>query len=158
MWSLTSPRAKCISGPRKFRWSPQKDFCNTIGATADVICSQRVFRLLTHSGPSQSKTIQFAVRTFPSAYGDWAGWEDTHVAPGAQEFVTLVGGAIAWPLGVHAQQAHHTYRLGFLRVGQPPDAFIAGFRRGLHERGLIEGQNIFIEWGLAPSVTKLPIR
>ena len=24
MWSLTSPRAKRISGPRKFRWSAQK--------------------------------------------------------------------------------------------------------------------------------------
>ena len=27
---LTSPRAKCISGPKKFRSSPQKDFFNTI--------------------------------------------------------------------------------------------------------------------------------
>src|SRR5882724_4632371 len=30
MWSLTSPRAKRISGPKKFRSSPQKDFFNTI--------------------------------------------------------------------------------------------------------------------------------
>jgi hypothetical protein len=30
MWSLTSPRAKRISGPKKFRSPPQKDFCNTI--------------------------------------------------------------------------------------------------------------------------------
>jgi len=75
---------------------------------------------------------------------------------GRREFVTLVGGALAWSLDVHAQQAGRTYRLGFLRVGQPPDSFVAGFRRGLHERGLIEGQNIVIEWGLAPNVTKLP--
>jgi hypothetical protein len=31
MWSLTSPRAKRISGPKKFRSSPEKDFFNTIG-------------------------------------------------------------------------------------------------------------------------------
>jgi|SRR6185436_3365445 hypothetical protein len=30
MWSLTSPRAKRISGCKKFRSSPQKDFCNNI--------------------------------------------------------------------------------------------------------------------------------
>ena len=32
MWSLTSPPAKRISGPEKFRSSAKKDFCNTIGA------------------------------------------------------------------------------------------------------------------------------
>jgi hypothetical protein len=32
MWSLASPRAKRISGPKKFRSSPKKDFFNTIGA------------------------------------------------------------------------------------------------------------------------------
>jgi hypothetical protein len=31
MWSLTSPRLKRISGPKKFRrWSAEKDFFNTI--------------------------------------------------------------------------------------------------------------------------------
>src|SRR3984893_2959252 len=30
MWSLTSPRAKRISGPKKFRSPPRKDFFNTI--------------------------------------------------------------------------------------------------------------------------------
>jgi len=30
MWSLTSPLAKRISGSKKFRLSPQKDFCNNI--------------------------------------------------------------------------------------------------------------------------------
>jgi hypothetical protein len=31
MWSLTSPRAKRINGPKKFRSSPKKDFFNAIG-------------------------------------------------------------------------------------------------------------------------------
>src|SRR5258708_1623906 len=31
IWSLTSPRVKRISGSRNFCYSPQKDFCNSIG-------------------------------------------------------------------------------------------------------------------------------
>ena len=30
IWSLTSPRAKRISGSKNFRSPPQKDFCNNI--------------------------------------------------------------------------------------------------------------------------------
>ena len=45
---------------------------------------------------------------------------------------------------------------GFLRAGQPPKSFVEGFRRGLREQGLIEGQNIAIEWGLAPRAAQLP--
>jgi hypothetical protein len=36
MWSLTSPLARRISGPRKFCSSPKKDFFNTIGTLADI--------------------------------------------------------------------------------------------------------------------------
>jgi hypothetical protein len=44
VWSLTSTRANRISGYKKFRASPKKDFFNTIGAkrtfakNADVKC------------------------------------------------------------------------------------------------------------------------
>jgi hypothetical protein len=31
IWSLTSPLVKRTSGSKKFRSSPQKDFCNNIG-------------------------------------------------------------------------------------------------------------------------------
>jgi hypothetical protein len=36
IWSLTSPRVKRISGSKNFRSTPQKDFCNTIAAKADI--------------------------------------------------------------------------------------------------------------------------
>src|SRR6267378_4351758 len=36
MWSLASPLARRISGPRKFCSSPKKDFFNTIGRKAGV--------------------------------------------------------------------------------------------------------------------------
>lgn len=72
-------------------------------------------------------------------------------------FITLLGGAAAgWPLAARAQQAGKAHRIGFLRVEQPPKSFIEGFRHGLREHGLIEGQNIAIEWGLAQNVAKLP--
>jgi putative ABC transport system substrate-binding protein len=47
-------------------------------------------------------------------------------------------------------------RIGFLRVGPPPPAFIDGFRRGLRELGLIEGQHFLIEYSLAQSAAEIP--
>lgn len=73
-----------------------------------------------------------------------------------REFGAFVGtGALAffWAGFVHAQEVK---RIGFLRVGAPPDDFIAGFRQGLREHRLIEGQNVRLEWGLAQSVARLP--
>ena len=43
-----------------------------------------------------------------------------------------------------------------LRVGYPPPTFLAPFRKGLQELGLVEGQNIFIEYGVGKSVEELP--
>ena len=48
-----------------------------------------------------------------------------------REFITLLGGAAVWPLVGWAQEAGKVRRIGFLRVGQPPAAFIDGFRRRL---------------------------
>ena len=73
-----------------------------------------------------------------------------------RDFITLLGGAAAWPLAARAQQPGKVSRVGFLRVGPPPQSFIDGFRKGLREQGLIEGQNVVIEWGLAQSVAQLP--
>jgi putative ABC transport system substrate-binding protein len=74
-----------------------------------------------------------------------------------RDFIMVLGGTAAvWPLAARGQQTGKTHRVGFLRVGQPPKSFIEGFRRGLREQGLIEDQNLVIEWGLAPSVAKLP--
>jgi ABC-type uncharacterized transport system substrate-binding protein len=47
-------------------------------------------------------------------------------------------------------------RLGFLRVGPPPDAWIDGLRQGLRQHGYIDGQNITIEFGLVSSAAQLP--
>jgi putative ABC transport system substrate-binding protein len=68
----------------------------------------------------------------------------------------LAAAAVALPRTAEAQQAGKLKRIGFLRVGAPPKAFIEGFRQGLRELGLIEGQSITIEFGLAESTAQLP--
>jgi putative tryptophan/tyrosine transport system substrate-binding protein len=55
-----------------------------------------------------------------------------------REFITLIGGAAAWPLAARAQQAAMPGFLGTAspRLGAHLDA---GLRRGLAETGLVEG-------------------
>jgi putative ABC transport system substrate-binding protein len=60
------------------------------------------------------------------------------------------------PLVADAQQVGNVSRLGFLRFGSTPPAYIDGFRQGLRELGYVEGQNITIEYGLAQSAAQLP--
>jgi putative tryptophan/tyrosine transport system substrate-binding protein len=74
-----------------------------------------------------------------------------------REFITLLGAAAAsgaWPFAALAQEP--VRRIGFLRVGPPPAAFIDGFRQGLREQGLVEGQHFVIEYSLAQSAAQIP--
>ena len=74
-----------------------------------------------------------------------------------REFITLVGGAaMGWPIAGFAQEAGKIRRIGFLRVGAPPAAFIDGFRRGLREVGLVEGRDYVIEFALAQNTAQVP--
>ena len=73
-----------------------------------------------------------------------------------REFIAGLAGATAWPVALKAQQPARVYRLGFLRNGSPPQTFVEGLRQGMRELGYVEGQNIRIEYGLAPSAEELP--
>jgi putative ABC transport system substrate-binding protein len=67
-----------------------------------------------------------------------------------REFITLIGGAAAWPVAARAQQPAR-YRIGHLAIAAPndtpppPPANWDAFVQGLRETGYMEGQNIAFE-------------
>src|SRR5262245_15495540 len=70
-----------------------------------------------------------------------------------REFITLIGGAAAWPLAAHAQQAQRMRRIGVLSSTPADDpeatARTAAFLQTLQELGWTDGRNVRIEmrWG-----------
>src|SRR5262245_35956655 len=70
-----------------------------------------------------------------------------------REFVTLLGGAVAWPLAARAQQAERMRRVGVLLTSAADDpeslARVGAFLQGLQELGWTDGRNVRLEyrWG-----------
>jgi putative ABC transport system substrate-binding protein len=70
-----------------------------------------------------------------------------------RQFVTLLGGAIAWPSVARAQQSPRARRIGVLMglaAGDPESqARLAAFAQGLQQAGWVVGQNVRIDyrWG-----------
>ena len=83
---------------------------------------------------------------------------DQMLDQGRRDLIVLLGGAaaassacsVSWPLRALAQQGTLPV-IGLLHPGSPEAnaRYIAGFRKGLAETGLVEGRNVSIEyrWG-----------
>ena len=65
-----------------------------------------------------------------------------------REFITLLGGAAAWPLAAHAQQRGKLPTIGFLgsTTASIASQWVVVFVQRLRELGWIEGHTVAIEY------------
>jgi putative tryptophan/tyrosine transport system substrate-binding protein len=67
-----------------------------------------------------------------------------------RKFITLLGGAAAWPLAAHAQQSEKMRRIAVVMNNAEDDpegqARAAAFRQGLQALGWTEGKSLRIDW------------
>jgi putative ABC transport system substrate-binding protein len=72
-----------------------------------------------------------------------------------REFITLLGGAAAWPLAARAQQAERVRRIGVLLPASADDpefqARIVAFHQGLQQAGWVIGRNVRLDTRWATS-------
>jgi putative tryptophan/tyrosine transport system substrate-binding protein len=74
-----------------------------------------------------------------------------------REFITVLGGAVAWPVAGRAQQPVKVARIGFLGLA-PVSNFasrVQALREGLQALGYVEGRNFVIEFRWAESTQHL---
>jgi putative ABC transport system substrate-binding protein len=66
-----------------------------------------------------------------------------------REFITLLGGAAAWPLAARAQQGHRVRRIGVLMGGRETDPVWKArhyvFTQALADLGWTDGRNVRID-------------
>jgi putative tryptophan/tyrosine transport system substrate-binding protein len=122
---------------------------SVIGATADVICSKRVFRLLTLLGHESVDTLQRFMLRRDTVGGDFCPRGDPMRR---RELIVALGGAMAWPFVARGQQ-RNIKRLAVFSPSEPSASmhqhsenryYVALFEE-LRRLGWVEGQNLTVE-------------
>jgi putative ABC transport system substrate-binding protein len=76
-----------------------------------------------------------------------------------REFITLLGGAAAWPLAARAQQSGQARRVGVMIASaqSDPEAQLRArsFEAGLRELGWVEGRNLRLDYRFVPEASRL---
>jgi putative tryptophan/tyrosine transport system substrate-binding protein len=75
-----------------------------------------------------------------------------------REFITLLGGAVAWPLAGRAQEDGRTYRLGFLLPSARQTPAVEAFFDELRLNGFVEGKNLVVVPGFEATDNNLAER
>jgi len=74
-----------------------------------------------------------------------------------REFISLLGGAAAWPLASRAQQPARTYRLAFVSANPREAAQHMALLDELRRSGFVEGQNLVVDQrGFSTDYDKFP--
>jgi putative tryptophan/tyrosine transport system substrate-binding protein len=73
-----------------------------------------------------------------------------------REFITMLGGAVAWPFAARAQQSGKLPRIGYLGAGTAAAEALrlAAFLKRLRELGWIEGRTVEVEYRWAEGRTE----
>ena len=75
-----------------------------------------------------------------------------------REFITLIGGAVAWPLAARAQQPERMRRIGVVMAYTESDpngqVQVEAFRQQLQKLGWIEGRNIQVTFAMPPTIPR----
>jgi putative ABC transport system substrate-binding protein len=121
---------------------------SVVGTKAENICSQRVFRRLTHIGllkpdqPDGRRTLTVVI-WIDRGISDWV------IRMRRRKFMTLLGAALTLPAAALAQDGMRTRKLGILVNLDSDDeegkARIKAFTQELGKSGWIEGGNLHTE-------------